>query len=71
MLDHVTANVSDLDQSKRFYTQALAPLGYSLQMDAEGAPALAPARGYLISGSARAPRGAQPTSRSAPQIVRR
>ena len=36
MLDHVTANVGDLDQAKRFYTQALAPLGYSLQMEFEG-----------------------------------
>jgi catechol 2,3-dioxygenase-like lactoylglutathione lyase family enzyme len=35
MLDHVTANVGDVDQAKRFYSQALAPLGYSLQMDHE------------------------------------
>jgi len=27
MLDHVTANVGDLEQAKRFYTQVLAPLG--------------------------------------------
>ena len=26
MLDHVTANVGDLEQAKRFYAQALAPL---------------------------------------------
>ena len=36
MLDHVTANVGDLEQAKRFYAQALAPLGYSLKMDFEG-----------------------------------
>ena len=36
MLDHVTANVSDLEQAKRFYRDALAPLGYSLQMDFPG-----------------------------------
>jgi catechol 2,3-dioxygenase-like lactoylglutathione lyase family enzyme len=36
MLDHVIANVGDLEQAKRFYAQALAPLGYSLQMDFEG-----------------------------------
>jgi catechol 2,3-dioxygenase-like lactoylglutathione lyase family enzyme len=36
MLDHVTANVDDLEQAKRFYTQALAPLGYSLEMDFQG-----------------------------------
>ena len=36
MLDHVTANVGDLEQGKRFYSQALAPLGYSLQMEFDG-----------------------------------
>ncbi|HEY6836182.1 MAG TPA: VOC family protein [Gaiellaceae bacterium] len=33
MIDHVTANVGDFEQAKRFYTQALAPLGYSVQME--------------------------------------
>jgi len=37
MLDHVTANVGDLDAAKKFYSQALAPLGYSLAMEFEGA----------------------------------
>ena len=37
MLDHVTVNVSDIEQAKRFYGDALAPLGYSLQMDFPGA----------------------------------
>ena len=37
MIDHVTANVGDFEQAKRFYTQALAPLGYSVQMEFEGA----------------------------------
>src|SRR6266536_621085 len=37
MIDHVTANVGDFEQAKRFYAQALAPLGYSLQMEFEGA----------------------------------
>lgn len=36
MLDHVSANVDDLDAAKAFYTQALGPLGYSLQMDFPG-----------------------------------
>lgn len=39
MIDHVTANVSDLEQAKSFYEQALAPLGYSLRMEFEGAAA--------------------------------
>src|SRR5207245_7406412 len=33
MIDHVTAKVSDFDQGKNFYSQALAPLGYSVQME--------------------------------------
>jgi hypothetical protein len=37
MIDHVTANVSDFEQAKQFYEQALAPLGYSVQMEFEGA----------------------------------
>ena len=37
MIDHVTANVGDFEQAKKFYAQALAPLGYSVQMEFEGA----------------------------------
>jgi catechol 2,3-dioxygenase-like lactoylglutathione lyase family enzyme len=37
MIDHVTANVSDFGRAKRFYEQALAPLGYSVQMEFEAA----------------------------------
>jgi catechol 2,3-dioxygenase-like lactoylglutathione lyase family enzyme len=33
MIDHVTANVGDFERAKRFYEQALAPLGYSVQME--------------------------------------
>ncbi|HEY3207161.1 MAG TPA: VOC family protein [Gaiellaceae bacterium] len=36
MLADVTANVGDLEQAKRFYAQALTPLGYSLRMEFEG-----------------------------------
>jgi catechol 2,3-dioxygenase-like lactoylglutathione lyase family enzyme len=39
MIDHVTANVDDLDEAKDFYARALAPLGYSLQMEIGGAAA--------------------------------
>jgi catechol 2,3-dioxygenase-like lactoylglutathione lyase family enzyme len=45
MIDHVTANVGDFDQAKRFYTQALAPLGYSVQMEFEGAAGLGTGEG--------------------------
>ena len=37
MIDHVTANVDDLERAKQFYSQALAPLGYSLQAEFPGA----------------------------------
>ena len=33
MIDHLTLNVSNLEASKAFYTQALAPLGYELTLD--------------------------------------
>jgi catechol 2,3-dioxygenase-like lactoylglutathione lyase family enzyme len=37
MIDHVTANVGDFERGKRFYGQALAPLGYSVLMEFPGA----------------------------------
>jgi catechol 2,3-dioxygenase-like lactoylglutathione lyase family enzyme len=40
MLDHVTIIVSDLDRSKRFYEQALRPIGYSLMVEGDGSAAL-------------------------------
>ena len=33
MLDHVSLPVSDLERSKRFYEDALSPLGYELVME--------------------------------------
>jgi catechol 2,3-dioxygenase-like lactoylglutathione lyase family enzyme len=36
MFDHVMVKVKDLNSSKRFYTAALAPLGFSVQYDADG-----------------------------------
>jgi catechol 2,3-dioxygenase-like lactoylglutathione lyase family enzyme len=37
MIDHVTLNVGDLEAATGFYSQALAPLGYTLLMEFEGA----------------------------------
>jgi catechol 2,3-dioxygenase-like lactoylglutathione lyase family enzyme len=37
MIDHVTAKVDDFEQGKNFYSQALAPLGYSLKLEFPGA----------------------------------
>ncbi len=44
MIDHVAFYVSDLDRSRRFYEQALAPLGYGLAFEIEGMVAFGPGR---------------------------
>jgi catechol 2,3-dioxygenase-like lactoylglutathione lyase family enzyme len=36
MIDHVGLGVSDLEDSKAFYQQALRPLGYQLLMERDG-----------------------------------
>ena len=36
MIDHVAFYVSDLDRSRKFYEQALAPLGYGVAFEMEG-----------------------------------
>ena len=33
MLDHISVRVADYDRSKKFYQEALAPLGYTLAME--------------------------------------
>ena len=33
MFDHVAINVSDIDASRRFFEQALAPLGYDVSFE--------------------------------------
>jgi catechol 2,3-dioxygenase-like lactoylglutathione lyase family enzyme len=33
MLDHISIRVADFDRSKRFFSEALAPLGYTLFME--------------------------------------
>lgn len=45
MIDHVAFYVSDLERSRRFYEQALAPLGYGLAFEMEGMVAWGP-EGY-------------------------
>ncbi len=45
MIDHVAFHVSDLERSRRFYEQALAPLGYGLAFEMEGMVAWGP-EGY-------------------------
>jgi catechol 2,3-dioxygenase-like lactoylglutathione lyase family enzyme len=67
MIDHVTANVSDFEQAKQFYTRALAPLGYSLQMEFESAAGFGSGEGIpdFWIGS-REERGATHVAFSAP-----
>ena len=36
MLNHFTLKVSDYERAKRFYGEALAPLGYAVMMESEG-----------------------------------
>ena len=52
MLDHVGIPVSDFERSKRFYGEALSPLGYELLMEPSGSAAGVGRRGkpdFLIS----------------------
>jgi catechol 2,3-dioxygenase-like lactoylglutathione lyase family enzyme len=37
MIDHISLAVSDFDKAKKFYSAALAPLGYKVLMEFEGA----------------------------------
>jgi catechol 2,3-dioxygenase-like lactoylglutathione lyase family enzyme len=52
VIDHVGFPVSDYARSKAFYAQALAPLGYGLVMEIEGAQteSRAPAAGFGHGG---------------------
>ena len=36
MFDHIMLKVKDLNKSKRFYTAALEPLGFSVQYEGDG-----------------------------------
>jgi catechol 2,3-dioxygenase-like lactoylglutathione lyase family enzyme len=52
MIDHVGFPVSDYARSKAFYTQALAPLGYTLIMEvpASDTESGSPAAGFGLAG---------------------
>ncbi|HKE94203.1 MAG TPA: VOC family protein [Povalibacter sp.] len=58
MFDHIGLHVWDMEASRRFYTQVLAPLGY--QPDASGTgfgPGDAPALWLYTNGKERHPSG--------------
>jgi catechol 2,3-dioxygenase-like lactoylglutathione lyase family enzyme len=67
MIDHVTANVTDIERGKQFYERALAPLGYTLRMEFPGAAGFGAADGmpdFWIGSSQE--RGATHVAFSAP-----
>jgi catechol 2,3-dioxygenase-like lactoylglutathione lyase family enzyme len=58
MFDHIQLKAKDLESSKRFYSAALAPLGFTLEYDADGmlgfGPKGSPAL-WLSEGEAHGP----------------
>ena len=58
MIDHISLHVSDIERSKAFYAEALAPLGYEVIMEFESVAGLG-ARGkpdlWIGEGEPRAP----------------
>jgi catechol 2,3-dioxygenase-like lactoylglutathione lyase family enzyme len=50
MIDHIGFPVADYARSKAFYTQALAPLGYTLIMEVQQTENDSPAAGFGMNG---------------------
>jgi catechol 2,3-dioxygenase-like lactoylglutathione lyase family enzyme len=50
MIDHLGFSVSDYARAKAFYERALAPLGYTLVMEASAEATGQPAAGFGIGG---------------------
>lgn len=46
MIDHLTLRVRNLQRSKRFLASALAPLGYTVKVELEGAVGLGEGEGF-------------------------
>ena len=57
MIDHVSLRVHDFGRSKKFFAEALAPLGYSVLMEYDGAAGLGAARPdfWIGQGAAAGP----------------
>ncbi len=66
MIDHAGLSVSDLSLSKRFYTAALAPLGYTLLMEVSAEET----GGFEAAGFGLAPKPDFWISRGAPNLPR-
>src|SRR5471030_1086935 len=50
MIDHIGFSVSDYQRAKKFYTRALAPLGYTLIAEVQQDQNDAPAAGFGANG---------------------
>jgi len=58
MFDHIQVKVKDLKSSKRFYTAALAPLGFTVQYEGGGAVGFGPKGAPALWLGEGEPRGA-------------
>jgi catechol 2,3-dioxygenase-like lactoylglutathione lyase family enzyme len=57
MIDHAAVNVRDIDAAKRFYSQALEPLGISMAMDMDDFAGFASEKGFHFGVFRREPVG--------------
>jgi catechol 2,3-dioxygenase-like lactoylglutathione lyase family enzyme len=57
MIDHAAVNVRDIDAAKRFYSQALEPLGISMAMDMDDFAGFASEKGFHFGIFRREPVG--------------
>jgi catechol 2,3-dioxygenase-like lactoylglutathione lyase family enzyme len=57
MIDHTAVNISDKESAKSFYTQALAPLGYTLAFEMGEFMGFADANGMDLGVVRRDPAG--------------
>ena len=70
MIDHVSLRVSDFGRSKKFFAAALAPLGYAVLMEFDGAAGLGAGRPdfWLGQGTAGGPTHVCFGAASRPQV---
>jgi len=57
MIDHAAVNVRDMDAAKRFYSQALEPLGISMAMEMDDFAGFASEKGFHFGVFRREPVG--------------
>jgi catechol 2,3-dioxygenase-like lactoylglutathione lyase family enzyme len=57
MIDHAAVNVRDIDAAKRFYSQALEPLGISMALDMDDFAGFASEKGFHFGIFRREPAG--------------